>query len=186
MTTDNYNDSISVPYPDSLSWTFVFTPDLQFKFPPIPFDGTASRLMQYPIKLNKGYGIIMLFSKRSYGSEKDCLIITDAFGNELNKLILPSTINSKNHRLFRTNIDWEYFLLVLSDGEKYIIDKNLNLDRKIKKSDFLNHASSRFIATNKKQVLHVLANRRINKIGITTLDLKNLVIVITSFLFHIV
>ncbi|MBT3384176.1 MAG: hypothetical protein HN778_07420 [Prolixibacteraceae bacterium] len=173
-TSNNCGKNNIVPYPDSLNWVFVLTPDLKFKFPPKSFEGAASRIDLLPIKLDNGYGIVVLYTKRADGVLENFLMLMDVDGNEIKRVILPTTMNNRSHQLFPTGIEYESFLLLLSDGTKYHIDRRMELDHELKRDNFLNQSFIRLLDSGNNNKNYLLGNKRENNVAIASFNLKHI------------
>jgi len=173
--TENAADSLNLPFPDSLAWAFVFNADLSFKFPPRSFPGTISQVSLFPVQFENKYRILCLHSNRGQDGPESSLLLLDWQGNELKKTALPKTEQGINHQLIPVDLDFGKFILRLSNGSKYLINAGLNLDRKIKRDEFIATSAPRKIHTSDSTFLYALVNKRKNEIALATPDLKHLV-----------
>ncbi|VAW19753.1 hypothetical protein MNBD_BACTEROID01-1821 [hydrothermal vent metagenome] len=129
-STDNSPEDY--PFSDHFSWLFVFDSQLNFQKKPIKFPRNVEYTKTIVISNGSEDFVLVLNEMRSPSLLRSKLQVLDSGLKVIKERVLPKTLHNYKHDIYPLP-DKKQFLLMLSCGEKWILDYNLDLQQKIKK-----------------------------------------------------
>lgn len=130
IATDNYKDSIPIPYTDQHSWVMVFTKNLEFLFDPVQIKGAQTDLYHFPYEM----GDSVLIGVEIYNNRPENPHPTFQFYNKNGTLTsqknLPHFVNGKINRFYKMNNRY-YMISGINDGLEISLLNN-ELDKTVK------------------------------------------------------
>ncbi len=129
-STDNSPEDY--PFSDHFSWLFVFDSQLNLHGKPIRFPRKVEYIKTLVINNGKENLILVLNEMRSSSLSRSKLQILNSGLKVIKERILPKALHNYKHDIYPLP-DKTQFLLMLSDGKKWILDYNLDCQQELKK-----------------------------------------------------
>jgi len=120
-------------YTDMYSWLMVFTPEMEFKFPPVIVGKYPSNTEFLPIRVNGSNYIIGYHKYEGNEDVSDYFALFDISGSEVKKRKITPDENLSKAFLFASDSNYNYVYICNSDGEifKILGDLEPELEAKI-------------------------------------------------------
>lgn len=116
-------------YTDQYSWLMVFTPKMEFKFPPVRFNAYPAISRFIPFNLGNKKFIIALHFYEGSESFKNFIALIDYNGNIIRQKNTGHNVNWYYSKLFSRGYDYKEVFILLEDGTIMEIDSILNMHK---------------------------------------------------------
>ncbi len=115
-------------YTDMYSWLMVFTPEMEFKFPPVIVGKYPSNTEFIPFNYNDQNYILALHWYQGVEEISDYIAIFNTNGVKIKSREIPSCAKSDRTLLFASDNSYNTVYLFKSNGEIYRIGENLEIE----------------------------------------------------------
>lgn len=122
------NCSFERDYTDMYSWLMVFTPEMNFRYPPVIIGRYPSNTYLSPIRLNTNNYILAYHSYKGDEDIPDYLALFDAYGREAERREINHDENLAEAFLFTPDSTYNSVYIYNLDGEFYKIIEDLETE----------------------------------------------------------
>lgn len=196
VATNNYKDSIAVPFTDQKSWLMVFSKDLKFLFEPVNIGNTQIELSPVPVLMSDSVFIgVGLYNDR-IGDAIPFFQLYNEKGVKLNEIDIAefnstkwNQLIKKNNRYYMINVlDGNFKVSLLNSSLKQIektvsipginyfyffFDIDFDGEEEIIVDDFLDETLHVFRSNLENETVTVLKNNNISAVQGISVAIKN-------------